>query len=80
MRVFVMNLRGEMLMPCSPRKARILLKEQKATIVRHNPFTIQLLYATGETTQETRLGIALGAKCVGIAITSNEKKYLVRQN
>ncbi|WP_129730252.1 RNA-guided endonuclease IscB [Ectobacillus funiculus] len=75
MRVFVMNLRGEMLMPCSPRKARILLKEQKATIVRHNPFTIQLLYATGEATQETRLGIALGAKCVGIAITSNEKVF-----
>jgi hypothetical protein len=57
-----MNVRGEMLMPCSPRKARILLKEKKATIVRHDPFTIQLLYATGETTQETNLGIDLGAK------------------
>ena len=73
LRVFVMNVRGEMLMPCSPRKARILLKKKKATIVRHHPFTIQLLYATGETTQETNLGIDLGAKHIGIAITSDEK-------
>ena len=35
-------------MPCSPRKARILLKQQKAKIVDYEPFTIQLCYATGE--------------------------------
>ncbi|GAA3323277.1 hypothetical protein GCM10020331_046500 [Ectobacillus funiculus] len=61
-------------MPCSTRKARILLKEQKkATIVRYNPFTIQLSYPTGETTQETKLGIDLGAKHMGAAVTSDEK-------
>ncbi|WP_246040199.1 RRXRR domain-containing protein, partial [Ectobacillus funiculus] len=60
-------------MPCSTRKARILLKEQKATIVRYNPFTIQLSYTTGETTQETKLGIDLGAKHMGAAVTSDEK-------
>ncbi|GAA3326057.1 hypothetical protein GCM10020331_060430 [Ectobacillus funiculus] len=74
MRVFVRNLRGESLMPCSTRKARILLKEQKkAIIVRYNPFTIQLSYTTGETTQETKLGIDLGAKHMGAAVTSGEK-------
>ncbi len=60
-------------MPCSTRKARILLKEQKAIIVRYNPFTIQLSYPTGETTQETKLGIDLGAKHMGAAVTSDEK-------
>ncbi|PEB50243.1 Paclitaxel/taxanoid biosynthesis susceptibility protein TS1, partial [Bacillus pseudomycoides] len=46
MRVFVKNLRGEPLMPCSPRKARLLLKQGKAKIIRYTPFTIQLQYAT----------------------------------
>ncbi|WP_165350946.1 RNA-guided endonuclease IscB, partial [Ectobacillus funiculus] len=44
-----------------------------ATIVRYNPFTIQLSYTTGETTQETKLGIDLGAKHMGAAVTSGEK-------
>lgn len=60
-------------MPCSPRKARILLKQQKAKIVDYQPFTIQLCYATGETVQETRLGVDLGAKYIGIAVTSEDK-------
>ncbi|MDM5153951.1 RRXRR domain-containing protein [Bacillus sp. DX1.1] len=34
MRVFVKNLRGEPLMPCSTRKARLLLKQGKAKIIR----------------------------------------------
>jgi hypothetical protein len=32
MSVFVKNMRGEALMPCSPRKARLLLREEKAFI------------------------------------------------
>ena len=52
MRVFVVNMRGEPLMPCSQRKARILLKQNKAKIYKYNPFTIQLTIATGETKQE----------------------------
>ena len=41
LRVFVKNIRGENLMPCSQRKARILLKEKKAKIYSYNPFTIK---------------------------------------
>ena len=33
-------------MPCSPAKARLLLKEKKAIVVRRTPFTIQLTIAT----------------------------------
>jgi hypothetical protein len=39
MLVFVINKNGEVLMPCSNRKARILLKEKKAKVVNYKPFT-----------------------------------------
>ncbi|MDM5190474.1 RNA-guided endonuclease IscB [Bacillus sp. DX4.1] len=73
MRVFVKNLRGEPLMPCSTRKARLLLKQGKAKIMGYTPFTIQLQYATGEIVQPVTIGFDSGAKYVGIAITTEEK-------
>ena len=60
-------------MPCSNKKARMLLKGNKAKVIQYNPFTIQLLYATGETTQECHLGVDTGAKYVGMAVTSEYK-------
>jgi hypothetical protein len=73
MSVFVKNIRGESLMPCSPRKARLLLREGKAKVINYTPFTIQLTYATGETVQEVSIGIDLGTKHTGIAVTSENK-------
>ena len=70
MLVFTINKNGEVLMPCSNKKARLLLKEKKAKIVNYKPFTIQLLYGSSGYTQETKLGIDVGSKHVGIAITS----------
>jgi Tfp pilus assembly protein PilW len=70
MRVFVKNLRGEPLMPCNHRKARILLKQGKAKIMGYTPFTIQLQYATGEAVQPITIGVDSGAKHIGIAITN----------
>ena len=55
--VYVLNQRGEPLMPCSPRKAKVLLKQGKAVVVKRSPFTIQLTIATGETKQEIILGV-----------------------
>lgn len=66
-------MRGESLMPCNQRKARLLLKEGKAKIIGYKPFTIQLLQATGETTQEVHLGVDTGAKHIGIAATIEDK-------
>ena len=57
-------------MPCSQRKARLLLKQKKAKIVSYKPFTIQLTYATGEAKQEITIGVDQGAKHIGIAVTS----------
>ena len=66
-------MRGQALMPCSQRKARLLLKQKKAKIVGYKPFTIQLCYATGEAKQEVIVGIDEGARHVGIAIVSQDK-------
>lgn len=73
MRVFVINMRGKPLMPCTQRKARILLKEKKAKIYKYNPFTIQLTYATGETKQGCHIGVDTGSKHIGLAVTSKDK-------
>lgn len=73
MRVFVKNMRGQALMPCSQRKARLLLKQKRAKIVGYKPFTIQLCYATGEAKQVITIGVDEGARHVGIAIVSQDK-------
>ena len=73
MKVFVLNMRGEPLMPCTQRKARILLKEKKAIIYKYQPFTIKLTYATGETADACHIGVDTGSKHIGLAITSNNK-------
>jgi hypothetical protein len=73
MKVFVKNMRGEALMPCTQRKARLLLKSKKAVICNYHPFTIQLTYATGETVQPCHIGIDTGSRHMGFAITSKQK-------
>ena len=45
-RVFLLNKDGKPLMPCRPRKARLLLKSGKAFVVKKYPFTIQLKYGS----------------------------------
>jgi len=71
--VFVINKHGEALMPCSNRKARLLLKEKKAKIIDYKPFTIQLLYGSSGYKQEINVGVDVGAKHIGIAIQSQDK-------
>lgn len=72
-RVFVLNKHGEALMPCSPRKARILLRDEKAKIIKKVPFTIQLLYGSTGYKQALSLGIDSGQRHIGIAVTSQDK-------
>jgi hypothetical protein len=73
MRVFVLNMRGQPLMPTTPGKARILLKENKARVVQRKPFTIQLKYVTGEAKQDIKLGIDPGVKTVGVCAKSDKE-------
>lgn len=74
MRVYVINLKNEPLMPTIPSKARKLLKQNKAKVVNRTPFTIQLLYATGETKQDTVLGVDAGSKFVGLSVTTEKQE------
>ena len=42
-KVYVISQLGHPLMPCSPAKARHLLDDKKAKVVKRMPFTIRLL-------------------------------------
>ena len=76
MRVYVLNMRGKPLMPTTPAKARHLLRDGKAKVVRREPFTIQLNYATGEAMQPIVLGVDAGSKVIGLsASTEYEELY-----
>jgi hypothetical protein len=74
--VYVLNMRGKPLMPTTPRRARLLLKSGKAGVVRRQPFTIQLNYATGETKQPITLGIDPGYKTTGYSAVTDKKELL----
>jgi len=61
-------------MPTTPCKARKLLKQGKAKVVKREPFTIQLLYATGETKQDIILGVDVGSKIIGLSATTDKQE------
>lgn len=63
-------------MPCSPRKARILLKQKKAKVVKRTPFTIQLLYGSSGYKQPISLGVDAGTKHVGLSATTKNQVLL----
>lgn len=75
MKVFVLNKHGNPLMPCNPKKARLLLKQQKAVVAKQMPFTIRLLYGSSGYKQPVSLGVDAGSKHIGIAATT-EKEVL----
>jgi hypothetical protein len=74
MRVFVINKHGEALMPCKPRKAKILLREGSAKVVKRVPFTIQLKHGSTGYKQELTLGVDTGHSEVGLSVTSETKE------
>lgn len=74
MLVYVLNMHGEPLMPCKPRKARILLKEKKAKVVNRTPFTIQLLYGSYGYKQPVNLGVDAGSRYVGLSATTTNNE------
>ena len=74
--VYVLNMRGKPLMPTTPRKARKLLEQGKAKVIQRTPFTIQLLYATGENKQEITLGIDPGFTKIGFSAVSIGKELI----
>ena len=67
-------MRGEPIMPTSPAKARHLLRDGKAKVVKMTPFTIQMFIPTGEAKQEITLGVDAGSKTIGLSATTKNKE------
>ena len=67
--VYVLDHHRKPLMPTTPVKARILLRQGKAKVIRKLPFTIKLLQAMKTTyTQPLTNGIDTGSKTIGSAV------------
>ena len=73
MYVYVINKNGNPLMPCTPAKAKHLLKAGKAKVIKRTPFTIKLLWDCEENTQEVVAGMDTGSKTIGCAAIANGK-------
>ena len=68
--VYVLNKHGCPLMPCSPAKARHLLKDGKAMVKHRTPFTIQLVYGSSGYKKEVILGVDAGSKTIGLSAST----------
>lgn len=74
MLVYVLNQNGKPLMPCKPSKARKLLNQNKAKVVKIEPFTILLQHGSSGYKQEITLGVDAGSKIVGLSATTENKE------
>ncbi len=68
--VFVLNQHGRPLMPCSPRKAKVLLRRNKVKVIRRTPFTIRFLDGSSGYGQPLTLGVDTGFKTAGVSVVS----------
>jgi hypothetical protein len=69
--VYVINQNGHPLMPCKPSKARKLLRDGRARVLKRSPFTIKLLWDCEEHVQEVTVGIDKGSHTTGISCVGN---------
>ena len=77
MTIFVLNKEGEPMMPTTrPGRMRHLLNDGKAVIVKHRPFTIQLLYNSPNYRQPIEFCCDTGDHHIGVSLKSEAKEYL----
>ena len=72
-RVFVLDNQKQPLSPCSPARARQMLRDGKAAVYRRYPFTIILKERAGGNTQPIELKFDPGSKTTGIALVQHNK-------
>lgn len=68
MAVLVLSKKKRPLMPCSEKRARLLLERGRAVVHRRYPFTIRLKDRVDGETQPLRLGIDPGSTVTGLAL------------
>lgn len=76
LRVPVLNMRGEPLMPTAPQKARKLLEQGKVKVVSRTQFVVQLLYPTGEAKQDITLGVDAGYSKIGYSAVTARRELI----
>lgn len=74
--VYVLAANGNPLMPCSERKARILLDNGKATVKSVSPFGIQLVYRSSAYKQQVSLGIDTGYSQIGFSAVTSKRELI----
>ena len=80
MYIYVLDIQGKPLMPTQRAgKVRRMLRDGRAVIADHTPFTIRLTYETTGYTQSVSLGVDAGSKHVGLSATSGEKELLAEE-
>ena len=72
--VYVLSKDGFALMPCKSAKARKLLKNKQAKVVKLYPFTIKLNFECENQTQNVTLGIDSGYKNIGFSALTDKKE------
>lgn len=68
MAVFVLDAHKQPLMPCSEKRARLLLERGRAVVVRLVPFAIRLKDRIGGVVQPVRLKLDPGSRTTGLAL------------
>lgn len=77
-RIFVVDQERRPLMPCTPARARILLKQRKAAILRRFPLVLILREARPDAVVDPlRVKLDPGAKTSGIAVTNDRSGEVV---
>ena len=79
MAVFVLDRRGKPLMPCSEKRARLLLERGRARVHRLVPFAIRLVDRRVEDSvlQPLRLKLDPGSKATGLALVRDTEEVNV---
>lgn len=73
--VYVIDINNNPLMPTTRfGKVRRLLKENKAKVISRTPFTIKLLYNTGNIVQDITLGVDTDSKFIGLSASTKYKE------
>lgn len=71
--VFVLDKHKRPLMPCSEKRARLMLERGRARVHRMYPFTIRLVDRTDGETQNVAFKVDPGSKKTGIALVRQTK-------
>ncbi|GHO80973.1 hypothetical protein KSD_87440 [Ktedonobacter sp. SOSP1-85] len=76
MSVFVVDRHHQPLMPCSEKRARLLLARKRAVVHRHVPFVIRLTDRTREQSEVQPVALKLdpGSKTSGMALVRVEQR------